>query len=218
MKAMILAAGKGERMRPLTTNMPKPLLTVAGKPLIIHHLQALARAGIKDVVINTWYLGAQIIELIGTGARFGLNIQYSIEEELMNTGGGITKCLPLLGNEPFIVVSADIFTDFSYATLPHAPNGLAHLIMVENPTYHPDGDFFLDKGKIALHGGNAKFTYGNIAVFRPEFFSAAPSGPFPLRDLLHRHVPQGLVTGQFFAGLWQNIGTPADLAMVNQLV
>lgn len=218
MKAMILAAGKGERMRPLTSTTPKPLLTVAGKPLLVHHLQALARAGIKDVVINAWYLGEQIVELIGSGARFGLNIRYSVEEQLMDTGGGIAQCLPLLGSEPFIVLSADIFTDFAFNTLPSAPAGLAHLIMVDNPAYHPNGDFFLDKGSLKMHGETNKFTYANIGVFRPEFFVGAPQGPFPLRDLLFKHIAQDLVKGQYFSGLWYNIGTPADLELANSLV
>lgn len=217
MKAMILAAGKGERMRPLTEVTPKPLLTIAGTPLIIHHLQTLAAAGIKDVVINTWYLGEQIVELVGTGARFGLNIQYSMEKELMDTGGGINACLSLLGKEPFIVVSADIFTDFSYSTLPAEPAGLAHLIMVDNPPYHANGDFFLDKGKINMHTGSNKYTYGNIAVFRPEFFAGAPKGPFPLRDLLFKHIADDLIKGQYFNGIWHNIGTPLDLSLANQL-
>lgn len=217
MKAMILAAGKGERMRPLTENMPKPLLTIAGKPLIVYHLQALAMAGIKEVVINTWYLGAQIVELIGGGTRFGLKIQYSNETQLMDTGGGIVQSLPLLGSEPFIVISADIFTNFNFATLPRSPVGLAHLIMVDNPAYHLDGDFCLDKGRIKMSGATSKYTYGNIAVFRPEFFVNAPTGPFPLRDLLFKHIAQEQVTGQYFADVWHNIGTPADLEMANQI-
>jgi MurNAc alpha-1-phosphate uridylyltransferase len=213
MKAMILAAGKGERMRPLTEKLPKPLLAVGDKPLIVHHLQALARAGIKDVIINTWYLGEQIIELIGVGARFGLNINYSVEDELMDTGGGIYKALPLLGNEPFLVISADIFTNFPFATLPATPNGLAHLVMVDNPEYHADGDFALDKGKLKLHGD--KLTYANIGIYRPEFFAQAPGGKFPLGNLMRQHIANDLLTGQYFNDVWFNIGTPADLEMAN---
>lgn len=217
MKAMILAAGKGERLRPLTATTPKPLLTIGGKPLLIHHLQAMAQAGITEVVINTWYLGEQIIELIGNGARFGLNIHYSAEDQLLDTGGGIAKCLPILGNDPFLVISADIFTDFNYTTLPTMPSGLAHLIMVENPTYHPKGDFCLDKGRLSLQG-NEKFTYANIGVYRPEFFVGAPQGAFPLRDLFFKHIGANNVTGQFFRGMWHNIGTAEDLALANQIV
>ncbi len=217
MKAMILAAGKGERMRPLTSTTPKPLLPVGGKPLLVHHLQALAKAGIKEVVINTWYLGEQIIELIGSGARFGLQIKYSIEDQLLDTGGGIAHCLPLLGNDPFLVISADIFTDFAFNTLPSAPTGLAHLVMVDNPPYHAHGDFFLDKGKLHLHDGAGKYTYANIGVYRPEFFVGAPAGAFPLNGLFFKHIAAARVTGQYFAGCWHNIGTPEELNLVNQL-
>ncbi len=218
MKAMILAAGKGERMRPLTLHTPKPLLTIGGTPLLIHHLRALAHCGITDIVINTCYLGEQIIAFIGSGARFGLNIHYSVEEQLLDTGGGIAKCLPHLGSEPFLVISADIFTEFNYLTLPHMPTGLAHLVMVENPPYHPQGDFCLDKGRISLHGAQ-KFTYANIGIFRPEFFAGVAQGAaFPLSELFYKHIGSNHVTGQFFGGMWHNIGTPADLELVNQSV
>jgi MurNAc alpha-1-phosphate uridylyltransferase len=215
MKAMILAAGKGVRMQPLTTTTPKPLLAVAGKPLIEHHIQALAVAGIKDIVINTWYLGEQIIDLIGDGTRFGVSISYSVEDQLMDTGGGIVKALPILGTDPFIVMSADIFTNFPLHTLPTAPVGLAHLVLVENPSYHIVGDFSLDKGKVKILDPTKSLTYGNIGVFRPEFFVAAPNGPFPLGNLLRHHVAADLVTGQYYSGTWRNIGTPAELELVN---
>jgi len=215
MKAIILAAGRGARMRPLTDATPKPLLTVAGKPLIVYHLLALAAAGIQDVVINTWYLGNQIIEFIGTGTRFGLNISYSIEAPLMDTGGGIVKALPMLGPDPFIVVSADIFTSFPLHTLPTTPVGLAHLVLVNNPSYHLTGDFSLNKERVTLLDSSNSFTYGSIGVFRPEFFAAAPNGPFPLRDLLRQHIADNLVTGQYYSGIWGNIGTPSELELVN---
>ncbi len=218
MKAMILAAGKGERLRPLTATTPKPLLAVGGKPLIAHHLQSLAQAGITEVMINTWYLGEQIVEFIGSGARFGLNVHYSQEDTLLDTGGGIAKCLNFFKQESFLVISADIFTNFNYLTLPTAPNGLAHLIMVDNPTYHLQGDFCLDKGMLKLQGHENKFTYANIGIFRPEFFAGAPTGAFPLRDLMFKHIAANNVTGQYFAGLWHNIGTPTDLALANQIV
>lgn len=214
MKAIILAAGKGQRMQPLTNTTPKPLLTIAGQPLIIYHLKALAKAGIKDVVINTWYMGDQIIALVGDGASYGLNVSFSIESELLDTGGGIVNALPMLGKEPFIVLSADILTNFPFDTLPTNPTGLAHLVMVDNPDFHLNGDFGLDKGKIKLGTGN-KFTYGNIGVYRPEFFVAAPSGPFPLGNLLRQHIANELVFGQYYSGVWYNIGTPADLEMAN---
>jgi len=217
MKAMILAAGMGERMRPLTNTVPKPLLTINGQPLIVYHLKSLAQAGIKDVIINTWYLGNQIIDLIGDGANFGLNINYSIEEQLLNTGGGIVRALPMLGNEPFIVISADILTNFKFNTLPNNPNGLAHLVMVDNPDYHQDGDFALDKGKIKL-SANDKYTYANIGVYRPEFFVAAPTGPYPLGALLRQHIASDLVSGQYFSGSWFNVGTPLDLEIANSIL
>lgn len=216
MKAMILAAGKGERLRPMTETMPKPLIQVAGKPLILHHLAALAKCGISEVIINTWYLGAQIRETIGCGKELGLKIEYSIEDELLDTGGGIAKCLPFFAQDPFIVISADIYTKFDFITVPQAPNGLAHLIMVDNPSYHMAGDFYLDKGILKLDGGD-KLTYANIGVFRPEFFVDAPKGSFPLRNLFYKHISNGLVTGQYFNGVWHNIGTINDLELANNV-
>ena len=214
MKAMILAAGKGERMRPLTDVTPKPLLLVDGQPLITYHLKALKIAGIKEVVINTWYLGKQLVSSLGDGRNFGLKITYSEEQELLNTGGGIANALPLLGTDPFLVLSADILTDFPIQTLPTAPHGLAHLVMVDNPSYHLEGDFGLDRGKLKLNTG-VKLTYGNIGIFRPEFFASCPAGAFPLGALLRQHIANDLVTGQYYAGAWHNIGTPADLEIVN---
>lgn len=217
MKAMILAAGKGERLRPLTETTPKPLLKVHNIPLLEYHLKQLAHAGVTEVIINVWYLGEQIVSLIGNGERFGLKIQYSVEEQLLNTGGGIVKCLPMLGDEPFLVLSADIFHDFNLVTLPKNPNSLAHLVLVDNPEYHNQGDFCLEKGQVSLQGVQ-KLTYANIGIFRKEFFINAPSGPFPLRDLLFKHILATNVTGQYFRGSWYNIGTIADLKLVNQLV
>ncbi len=215
MKAMILAAGRGARMQSLTEMTPKPLLTVAGRPLIVYHLLALASIGISEVVINTWYLGDQIIELIGTGERFGLDISYSIEDPLMDTGGGIVKALPMLGPDPFIVISADIFTNFPLQTLPTTPVGLAHLVLVENPSYHVAGDFSLNKGQVSLLNDSNSLTYGNIGVYRPEFFVTAPNGPFPLGNLLRRHIADKLISGQYYSGDWRNIGTPSELELVN---
>ncbi len=216
MKAMILAAGKGERLRPLTATMPKPLINIAGKPLIEHHLQALANFGIKDVVINTWYLGEQIIDTIGDGGNFNLNIKYSMEDELLDTGGGINNCLSFLDKDPFLVISADIFTTFDYTTLPMNPNALAHLVLVDNPPYHQKGDFCLNKGRVSL-GDTDTFTYANIGIYRPEFFVNAPSGAFPLRDLLFKHILNNQVTGQYYNGEWHNIGTVDDLTKANSI-
>jgi MurNAc alpha-1-phosphate uridylyltransferase len=217
MKAMILAAGKGTRMLPLTAITPKPLLTVGGKSLLAHHLQNLAKAGITEIVINTFHLGSQIVAAIANGASYGVNVHYSVEEEILETGGGIVKALDFLGADPFLVISADIFTDFPLHSLPHTPTGLAHLVMVENPSYKVTGDFGLEKGYITANAAQT-YTYGNIGIFRPEFFSNAPQGAFPLGGLLRQHVAAGLITGQFFAGLWHNIGTPADLELANLAV
>lgn len=217
MKAMILAAGKGERMRPLTEKIPKPLLKVDGQPLLAYHLRAILKAGIKEVIINTWYLGEKIIEQIGDGSDYGLQIHYSQEQSLLNTGGGIVNALPLLGNEPFLVVSADVLTDYPLKMLPSTPTGLAHLVMVDNPTYHPTGDFGLERGQISLLC-EPKLTYANIGIFRPEFFASAPDGAFPLGALMRKHIANNLVTGQYYSGIWHNIGTPADLEMVNSIV
>jgi MurNAc alpha-1-phosphate uridylyltransferase len=190
---------------------------VGGQPLLVYHLHALVKAGIKEVVINTWHLGEQIIESIGWGQRFGLKIKYSIEDQLMDTGGGIVQALPLLGSDPFIVLSADILTDFPLQTLPSAPSGLAHLVMVDNPTYKSEGDFGLDRGRVQLSAAH-KFTYGNIGVYRPEFFVTALQGAFPLGGLLRQHIASDLVTGQYYAGIWHNIGTAADLELANSTI
>jgi MurNAc alpha-1-phosphate uridylyltransferase len=214
MKAMILAAGKGERMRPLTEVTPKPLLRVDGQPLIIYHLKALAKIGITNIVINTHHLGEQLVSALSDGGSFGVSISYSHEQELLNTGGGIVKALPLLGPDPFLVISADILSDFPLQTLPTVPSSLAHLVMVDNPSYHLNGDFALDRGRLSL-SGTAKYTYGNIGVFRPEFFAGCPAGAFALGDLLRQRIADNLVTGQYYAGSWHNIGTPADLELAN---
>jgi len=214
MKAMILAAGRGERMRPLTDITPKPLLIVDGQPLIIYHLKALTKAGFKEVIINTWHLGEQLVSSLGDGRRFGIKITFSEEEELLKTGGGIANALPLLGQDPFLVLSADILTDFPLQLLPRIPTGLAHLVMVDNPSYHSTGDFAMEGGRLKLNGVN-KLTYGNIGIFKPEFFSNSPLGAFPLAATLRTHIANDLVTGQYYAGAWHNIGTPADLEIVN---
>jgi N-acetyl-alpha-D-muramate 1-phosphate uridylyltransferase len=217
MKAMILAAGKGERMLPLTVDTPKPLMLVRGDPLIVHHLRNLAKAGISDVVVNVWYLAEKLVGELGDGSSFGVKIHYLVEKQLLNTGGGIVNALPYLGSAPFLVMSADVYTDFPIASLPTAPASLAHLVMVDNPEYHQAGDFVLDKGQIKLSGTD-KLCYANIGIFRPEFFVGAPLGPFPLGELMRQHILNGLVTGQYYNGLWYNVGTPAELEMVNTYI
>jgi MurNAc alpha-1-phosphate uridylyltransferase len=213
MKAMILAAGRGERMRPITDAIPKPLVAVAGKPLIVYHLEALARAGIPDVVINLAYRGAQIREAVEDGSRFGLRIAYSDEgPEPIETGGGIFKALPLLGAAPFIVINGDIWTDFDVATLPPLAAGAhARLVMVPNPPHVARGDFALD-GEHLIESDKDRFTYSGIGVFSPEFFHDCQPGKFPLRPLLVRAIAARKLEGQVYRGVWLDIGTPERLA------
>jgi MurNAc alpha-1-phosphate uridylyltransferase len=213
MKAMVLAAGRGERMRPITDRIPKPLIPVAGKPLIVYHLEALARAGIRDVVINLAYRGAQIREALEDGSRFGVRIAYSDEgPEPIETGGGIFKALALLGAAPFIVFNSDIWTDFNVATLPPLAGGAhARLVMVPNPPHVAGGDFGLD-GDLVIDSDKDRFTYSGIGVFSPEFFHGCEPGRFPLRPLLNRAIAARKLQGQVYRGVWLDIGTPQRLA------
>ncbi|HHM06525.1 MAG TPA: nucleotidyltransferase family protein [Gammaproteobacteria bacterium] len=216
MKAMILAAGRGERMRPLTNTLPKPLLTVAGKPLIHYHIEALRAAGITRLVINLAYRGAQIQAALGDGSRFGVQIQYSHEgPQPLETGGGILHALALLGDQPFIVVNGDIWTNYSYARLPARPPGLAHLVLVDNPPHNPQGDFALRQGRVH-DGDGVRLTYSGIGVYRPELFSSCAAGRFPLAPLLRRAIARGRVSAEHYTGTWFDIGTPARLAEVEQ--
>jgi len=214
MKAMVLAAGRGERMRPITDRIPKPLVPVAGKPLIVYHLEALARAGVRDVVINLAYRGAQIREALDDGSRYGVRISYSDEgPDPIETGGGIFKALPLLGAQPFIVVNGDVWTDFDVATLPRLDGGAhAHLVMVPNPPHVARGDFALDGDAIIESDKDDRFTYSGIGVFSPEFFHDCQPGKFPLRPLLIRAIAARKLEGQVYRGMWLDIGTPERLA------
>jgi MurNAc alpha-1-phosphate uridylyltransferase len=214
MKAMVLAAGRGERMRPITDRIPKPLVPVAGKPLIVYHLEALARAGVRDVVINLAYRGAQIREALEDGSRYGVRISYSDEgPDPIETGGGIFKALPLLGAQPFIVVNGDVWTDFNVATLPMLDGGAhAHLVMVPNPPHVARGDFALDGGYIIESDKDDRFTYSGIGVFSPGFFHGCQPGKFPLRPLLSRAIAARKLEGQVYRGVWLDIGTPERLA------
>lgn len=214
MRAMILAAGRGERMGHLTAQTPKPLLRVAGSYLIEYTIANMKRAGITDIVINTAYRGEQIAAALGDGRRYGVNIVYSHEGERLETGGGILKALPLLGDEPFLVVSSDIVTDFPLQMLPAQPAGLVHLVMVNNPDFHPRGDFGLQGGQIDLHA-EPRLTFGNIGIYRPQLFTGSQPGHFPLNKLLFPAIEQGLVTGEHYNGLWFNVGTPEQLNDVN---
>ncbi len=211
MKAMILAAGRGERMRPLTDTLPKPLLEAGGRSLIEHHIHALAAAGFEQLLINHAYLGTLIESHLGDGARHGVRISYSREGESgLETGGGILRALSWLGPEPFLIVNADIWTDFPFAALPMEPQGLAHLVLVDNPAHHPQGDFALAGGQVA-NDGEHRLTYSGIAVLRPELFADQAPGRFPLAPLLRAAAADGRVSGEHHAGDWRDIGTPASL-------
>lgn len=218
MKAMILAAGRGERMRPLTDTLPKALLCVGGQTLIEQHVQALARAGITELVINHAHLGMQIVRTLGDGSAYGVDIRYSPETgAALETGGGIFKALPLLGAAPFVVVNADVWTDFEFSRLPAAIQGLAHLVMVDNPPQHPDGDFSLSAGRLSRRGP-AMLTFSGIGVYRPALFDGCTPGAFPLAPLLRRAMDAGQVTGERHDGHWYDIGTPERLASINAAV
>jgi len=209
--AMILAAGRGNRMRPLTDYTPKPLLEVGGKPLIYHQLSALALAGFHKVVINHSYLGSMIEAALGDGSRWGLAISYSPESSgALETGGGIHNALPLLGKKPFLVINGDIWTDFDYAGLSCPRNSLAHLVLVTNPAHHPNGDFRLSKGLVS-DAEQEKLTFSGIGIYRHELFAGCVEGAFPLGPLLRRVMTTGRVSGEHYRGCWVDVGTPERL-------
>lgn len=212
MKAMILAAGRGERMRPLTDDTPKPLLTVGGRPLIDYHLEALSRAGIGEVVINLAWLGERIREHVGDGAAFGLSVHYSEEgERALETAGGIVNALPLLGERPFLVVNGDIFTDFDFSSLALPPGRLAHLVLVDNPPWHPQGDFALTADGRVVEPGAAGLTYAGIGLFAPELFAGCSVSVMPLAPLLRSASAAEQVSGEHHRGTWHDVGTPERL-------
>ena len=219
MKALILAAGRGERMRPLTDRVPKPLIEVGGKPLSVHHLEKLAKLGGEHVVINHAHLGEMIEAALGDGARYGVTIDYSREETALETAGGIATALPMLGTAPFIVVNADVYSEYDYAGLLEAAERLgnfnAHLVLVDNPEHHPDGDFALRGGKLAPAG--ALLTFSGLAVYRPALFAAIPPGTrAPLAPLLREQIAAGAVAGEHYRGRWCDVGTPDRLTRLNR--
>ncbi len=215
MKALILAAGKGERMRPLTDHTPKPLLRAGSASLIEHCIHALARAGFHDLVINHAAHGALVETALGDGSRYNVRIRYAAEgAEPLETGGGIFNALPLLGEEPFAVVNADIWSDYPLERLPRAPDGLAHLVLVDNPLHHPQGDFALQEGRVRAEG-EGKLTYSGIGVYRPKLFEGCQPGKFPLAPLLRKAMVAGQVTGEYYSGAWFDIGTPERLAALD---
>jgi len=214
-KAMILAAGRGERMRPLTDTLPKPLLQVGGKPLIQYHIENLAAAGVRDIVINLAWQGALLREALGEGARFGVRIRYTDEgDAALETGGGICNALPLLGEAPFIVVSGDVWASFPLASLALSPTDVAHFVLVPNPDFHSRGDFGLSQGRLTEDG--VRYTYANIGVFTPEFFAGRRPERFALAPLMYEWIRKGRVSGELFEGPWHNVGTPQQLAALDR--
>lgn len=216
--AMILAAGRGERMRPLTDHTPKPLLEVGGKPLIVWHIERLAAAGMERLVINHAHLGEQLEERLADGARWGVQILYSAEGQgkALETGGGIYKALPLLGDRPFLVVNGDIWCDVDFASLQLSANDLAQLVLVRNPPHNPAGDFYLDADGRVRPQGEPRLTFSGIGVYRPELFAACSAGAFPLAPLLREAMADDRVGGHQHDGHWMDIGTPERLQQLNR--
>jgi MurNAc alpha-1-phosphate uridylyltransferase len=217
MRAMVLAAGRGERMRPLTDTEPKPLLRVRGKRLIEYHLERLAAGGFREVVVNTAWLGDMIPAALGSGGQYGLSITYSHERpEALETGGGIFKALPLLGSGPFLLVNGDVWTDVDLGALKRDPpdGSLAHLVLVRNPPQHPRGDFVLEDGAVS-EGEGLRHTYSGVGIYRPEFFAGCTPGKFPLLPLLRRAIERRALSGELHQGRWYDIGTTERLAALD---
>jgi MurNAc alpha-1-phosphate uridylyltransferase len=212
---MILSAGRGERMRPLTDGLPKPLLEVRGKALIEYHLERLARAGISQVVVNLAWLGSMIRERLGDGSRYGVRVAYSEESpHALETGGGIFRALPLLGPRPFLVLNGDVYTDFPVAGAALGADRDAHLVLVPNPPQHSRGDFGLKDG-YAVPGAPVQYTFSGIALYRPQFFADCVDGAFPLKPLLLRSMAARRCSAELYRGRWEDVGTPERLAALN---
>ena len=204
---MILAAGRGERLRPLTDETPKPLIKVAGKSLIEYHLENLARAGFKEIIINTAWLAEKIHQQLGDGSDYGVTIHYSDEGKALETAGGIIHALPLLGDEPFLVVNGDIWCDLDFSTLENLkPSAQAHLILVNNPEHNPSGDFSLQKGSI-VNVGESMHTYSGIGIYNPGFFEGQKTGALPLAPILRKKCEASLISGELYNGMWTDVGT-----------
>lgn len=220
---MIFAAGRGERMRPLTDTCPKPLLEAGGKPLIVWQIERLAAAGIRTIVINHAWLGARIEAALGDGARWDVELRYSPETEALETAGGIAQALPLLGEQVFVAVSGDVFCEFDYAALRARAETLharsepgMHLVMVPNPPFHPAGDFALHDGQLALDG-EPRFTFGNIGLYDPRMFrDLAPGSRRALTPYYREAIAAGRASGELYAGRWENVGTPAQLQALDE--
>jgi MurNAc alpha-1-phosphate uridylyltransferase len=218
MKAMLLAAGRGERMRPITDSTPKPLVRVGGRPLIAWHLAALARAGIREVIINLSWLAGQMREALGDGRAYGVSITYSDEGPVpLETGGGIFRAVPQLGPGPFLVVNADIWTDIDFRHLALEESAHARLCLIPNPAHHPRGDFGLE-GDLVVNREHDRYTYTGVGLYRPEFFHGCAAGRFPLLPLLNRAIDARLVRGQVHRGEWCDVGTPERLAALDARV
>ena len=215
--AMILAAGFGKRLLPLTEKTPKALLKVQGEPLIVHQIHRLLQAGMGPIVINLGHLGSQIEQYLGDGRSFGTNILYSYEDPPLETAGGIIKALPLLGHNPFVVVSGDVYTDFPYRSLPIQPQGLAHVVVVDNPVWHLKGDFGLTAHQKITNQGEVTYTFGNIGVYSPALFNGAPQGILRLGPWLREAIEKEQVTGEHYKGLWYNVGTLKELEALASL-
>lgn len=215
MKAMILAAGRGERLRPLTDHLPKPLVSIVNKPLIVYHIEKLASIGVKDIIINLAWLGDKIVEALGTGDKWGVRLYYSVEKEALDTGGGIKQALTLLGSEPFLVINGDIFID----ELPAIPllkeNQHAYVWLVENPSHNMAGDFALSDGKVS-ESGSAKLTFSGIALYRPEVFLQCQQSRFSLVPLLKECMRSGHVVGEYMPTFWCDVGTVERLTALRE--
>lgn len=225
MKALVFAAGLGERMRPLTDHTPKPLLIAGGKPLIAWHLEKLAAMGVRDVVINTSWLAEQFPQALGDGAHWGLRLQYSYEGGTpLETGGGMLHALPLLGDAPFLLVNGDVWTDYDFANLPREPQGLAHLVLVDPPAHTTHGDFALDKRGFVRSDGEHRLTYAGLGVYRPDLLhdwheiigiGAGRPARFMLAPILRARMSDEAIRGEHWRGRWTDVGTPERLARLD---
>ncbi len=214
MRAMVLAAGRGERLRPLTDEVPKSLVEVRGESLLERHLVNIHAAGIRTVVINLGWLGDRIVERVGSGERYGLNVLYSQEgDNILETGGGIHKALPMLGDDPFLVVNADIYTDMPVPRINMADEHVGHLVMVPSPEYRDGGDFDIENGLIR-NGESQRLTFSGVAMYRPSFFDGCEPGRFPLAPMLREAADNGQLSGSLYEGLWADIGTPERLKAI----
>jgi MurNAc alpha-1-phosphate uridylyltransferase len=219
MRAMILAAGLGTRLRPLTLTTPKPLLEVGGKPLIVWHIEALKRAGVTQIVINTAWLGHKLVDALGNGDTFGVEIDWSHESEPLETAGGIQKALPLLGSEPFILVNGDVWTRFDFASLVNKKlgNDMGYLLLVKNPSQHPNGDFALANDRISQQG-KTKLTFSGISLLSPQLFESLPAGKAPLAPILRQAIDSDLVGGECIQDHWVDVGSIERLAELDQQI